>query len=677
MANIKDFIVKNGMQVLGVGSAASTSTGTGALVVGGGLGVNGDIHAKNMYSNGAQVITTASLDIFDGIVQSITPGTDISVNTSTGAVTVNNTSTLQTVTGRGASTDVALSFTNATAATDTTSGALKVAGGVGVVGAVYAGSLHDNGSRVITSVDATPGTGISITAETTSGPSAGFTINNIGVISVTSGTETTVSASTGSNVSVNVTSTLQNVTDRGASSTNAISITNATAATSTATGALTVAGGVGIGGNLYVAGEIVADKLTIQYTTVTTTLIQTDDIIQTLNTTAATNTASGALRVAGGAGIGGAVYAGSVYDNGSRVITSVDATPGTGISITAETTSGPSAGFTINNTGVVSLEGSTFLGVNTSTGNVTLTNLGVQSLSSGTETTVSASTGSNVAVNVTSTLQNVTDRGASSTNAISISNTSSSTSTIAGNALQVTGGAGFGSVFVEGSLVVNGAQVVTTANAGVTRIEQGTGIAVSASTGSVTITNIGVTSINSGTDITVTASTGSVTVNNASTLQTVTGRGASSTNAIDITNSTASTGTTSGALKVAGGVGIGGAINVGTTANIGTAAQLLSFSSASVNTAAPITLDSYLASEYRTAKYVVQVVDGTNVQVEELLVFHNTTDAFIIKYGIGTSNGELGDWDATLSGGSISLTFTPNYNPTALTVKTVRTTVAA
>lgn len=132
-----------------------------------------------------------------------------------------------------------------------------------------------------------------------------------------------------------------------------------------------------------------------------------------------------------------------------------------------------------------------------------------------------------------------------------------------------------------------------------------------------------------------------------------------------------------GALVVAGGVGIGGSITVGTTAKIGTAAQLLSFTSESTNTAATITLDSYSASEYRTAKYVVQAVDGTNVQVEELLVFHNGTDAYIIKYGTGTSNGALGDWDATFATGNVTLAFTPSYNPTALVVKTVRTAVTA
>jgi hypothetical protein len=87
-------------------------------------------------------------------------------------------------------------------------------------------------------------------------------------------------------------------------------VNGTTQSTSTSTGALQVVGGVGIGGNLYVGGEIVAQKLTIELTTVTTTLVTTDDIIKTTNNTNATSTITGALQVSGGAGIGRDLYVG-------------------------------------------------------------------------------------------------------------------------------------------------------------------------------------------------------------------------------------------------------------------------------------------------------------------------------------------------------------------------------
>jgi hypothetical protein len=62
------------------------------------------------------------------------------------------------------------------------------------------------------------------------------------------------------------TDTLETVTDRGASSTNVITITNTTPSTSTSTGALVISGGLGVGdsvwieGNLHVAGTTITEN---------------------------------------------------------------------------------------------------------------------------------------------------------------------------------------------------------------------------------------------------------------------------------------------------------------------------------------------------------------------------------------------------------------------------------
>jgi len=116
---------------------ASTSTTTGALVVAGGVGVGGSIYAGDIYSNGSKVLTSAG---GGGYVSAINAGTDTAVSSSTGIITIWNTSTLQSVTSRGATTNVAVSITNLTASTGTTTGALKVSGGVGVGGSVYVGN---------------------------------------------------------------------------------------------------------------------------------------------------------------------------------------------------------------------------------------------------------------------------------------------------------------------------------------------------------------------------------------------------------------------------------------------------------------------------------------------------------------------------------------------------------
>ena len=124
---------------------------------------------------------------------------------------------------------------------------------------------------------------------------------------------------------------------------------------STTTGALVVAGGVGIGQDLYVGGEIVAQKLTIEYTTVTTTFVTTDDVITTFNTTQSTGTNSGALVVAGGAGIGRTVnIGGTLFVNSGTVVRGI-----TTVTHTASATSTVSGAFQV--IGGIGVGGSMYL----------------------------------------------------------------------------------------------------------------------------------------------------------------------------------------------------------------------------------------------------------------------------------------------------------------------------
>ena len=117
--------------------------------------------------------------------------------------------------------------------------------------------------------------------------------------------------------------------------------------------------------------------------------------IAVIGATTSTSTTTGQLQVLGGTGITGALYAGSVYDNGLRAVTTVNTTAGTGISLTSQTTTGSTTAVTITNSGVTSAVAGTGISVSGATGAVTITNSGVTGLSSsGTgNITVSASTG--------------------------------------------------------------------------------------------------------------------------------------------------------------------------------------------------------------------------------------------------------------------------------------------
>jgi hypothetical protein len=130
-----------------------------------------------------------------------------------------------------ATVDTFLIVSGTATSTSTTTGAITVAGGAGIGGALYVNTTsYIFGAQILTTA----------------------TVNNFvsGVSSLTAGTDTRVSTSTGAVTFWN-TSTLQSVTNRGWTTTNVINITNSTAASTIASGALIVSGGVGVAGTVY------------------------------------------------------------------------------------------------------------------------------------------------------------------------------------------------------------------------------------------------------------------------------------------------------------------------------------------------------------------------------------------------------------------------------------------
>ena len=298
-------------KILVTATNASVSTITGALTVAGGIGigkglyVGGIVTATNMFLNGYQVSTSSALSIqlsgaSQGTASTINFGTGTTVSVGANIATVQSADTLQLVTNRGASTTNAVTVNNSTQSTSTASGALQVIGGVGIGGNLYVGGIVTATNMFLNGYQVSTSSALSIQL---SGASQGT------ASTINFGTGTTVSV--GANIAtVQSADTLQLVTGRGASSSNAISITNSTQSTSTASGALQVVGGVGIGGNLYVGGNITANQITVNYTTITQTIVTSPDIFTITNTTVSSSTATGALTVVGGVGIGNNLYVG-------------------------------------------------------------------------------------------------------------------------------------------------------------------------------------------------------------------------------------------------------------------------------------------------------------------------------------------------------------------------------
>jgi hypothetical protein len=411
-------------------------------------------------------------------------------------------------------------------------------------------SIFDNANRVITNVTPTAGLGIAITDLTSGGPNVVFAVTNTGVLSIVAGTDTAVSTATGV-VSISLTSTLQSVTGRGSATNRPIQLTAGTAALSQTTGTLVVTGGVGISGALY-AGNMFSNGSAVWSTATLTNNNQ----------------------LSNGAGY---LTSSTLGDFGVSAISA-----GVGIRVSQSTGT-----VTVTNIGVVSLAGTQFIGISASSGsNIAITNLGVQQAVAGSGITVSNSTGS-VTITSADTLQLVTARGATTNQPVAFTATNLSASTSSGQALLVSGGVGAlavyaTNVFDSGNRVLtsvaavggnsisisaistgSGSTTFTVNNTGVTATIGTTYLGVSTATGAVTFTNLGVQTLTAGSGTAVSASTGQITVSSIDTLQLVTNRGSTTTNAVRINNATATTSTNTGALIVQGGVGVNGSIFIG------------------------------------------------------------------------------------------------------------------
>ena len=188
-------------------------------------------------------------------------------------------------------------------------------------------------------------------------------------------------------------------------------------------------------------------------------------------------------------------------------------------------------------------------------------------------------------------------------------------------------------------------------------------------------------SFSAGTDIyVVSEGTSTLQINNVSTLETVTGRGNTTDHPIAITNFTNAAGTSTGALVVSGGAVINQDLIVGGNIyapNLALVDAIFASNQISVNTTNAVIIDTYDLTQFRSAKYLVQVTSGAGSSaqfqvIEILLLVDNNNVVYATEYGLVTTNGSLGEFAADSSGGIVSLYFTAN-SPTSKVIDVQRT----
>ena len=485
-----DTLPNNGALTLSIGTAAATNT---TVTIGNGTGFTANSASASTYDIKVGPALTALATFMNtataGFIRRTAQDT-YTIDTNTYLTSVSFTDTLQTVTGRGATSNVAtISLTGATASTTTGTGTLVVTGGVGVSGAINVGGNAAVGGNLSVTGDLTVnGTLTSINSNTISVDDKNFELGSVPSATVsTTGTVGTISG-TGP----------WTATITGMSSTTGLIVGSAIAATA---GSGTLFGG---GGVAVVASIVSATSITYTVTGGTT---PTAGTVTAITTTGATDiTADG----------GGITLKGTT----DKTFNWVDATD----SWTSSENLAVAAGKTLRVAGSTSgtaiiiapaAAGAPTLTLPITTGTFALTSdikdgtLGAAAVSAGaTNTTValnfsaaySANSTSNVTINpvvgpaitnlatfmntatagfirrtaqdtytidtntyLTSfteadTLATVTGRGATTATALTLTNATNSTSTTTG-ALVVTGG-----VAVQADLVVKGSIVDTTSS---------------------------------------------------------------------------------------------------------------------------------------------------------------------------------------------------------------------
>ena len=176
----------------------------------------------------------------------------------------------------------------------------------------------------------------------------------------------------------------------------------------------------------------------------------------------------------------------------------------------------------------------------------------------------------------------------------------------------------------------------------------GTGISTSyANTSNIlTITNTGVTALAGTADqITVSASTGSVTLSLPQSIATTSSP-------------------TFASLSIGSGSLTAGSVTLA-DALIGSATTSLTTTSATV-------VDTWSATSYNSAKYVVQMKNGTDIEVLEVLVtIDGNNNVYLTEYADVISNAQIGTTDADYSGGNVRLLVTSTNGTTVKVHKTL------
>lgn len=100
----------------------------------------------------------------------------------------------------------------------------------------------------------------------------------------------------------------------------------------------------------------------------------------------------------------------------------------------------------------------------------------------------------------------------------------------------------------------------------------------------------------------------------------------------------------------------------------------------SAGTSTATTVNSFDSTVFVTGKYLVQIKQGADYHVAEVLLLHSGGNVYMTEYAAVYNNAIIGTLDANITGGAVNLTLTPTAaavaTNTQIDVRVVRTTLA-
>lgn len=99
------------------------------------------------------------------------------------------------------------------------------------------------------------------------------------------------------------------------------------------------------------------------------------------------------------------------------------------------------------------------------------------------------------------------------------------------------------------------------------------------------------------------------------------------------------------------------ALSLTSSLEFGNTYEIKAFST-TVSSTSPTTINTIGISTFRSAKYQIQITQGTDYQATDLLVIHNGTTSNLIEYGSIATNDYLGSFSSQISGSDALLQVT-------------------